>query len=122
MNTHKTVGQGHALVITDNFVEAADVSEALSAHGFAGVTHCRDAAIALDALTTRGLYPVVAIVSFREDDAEASQVLDRLQELGCKIVVVNGNPKLSRIRGLAFLQRPFSDDQLEAILDQLLGT
>lgn len=121
MTVQKQTDGASGIVVTRNFVEAEDIAEALRRSGFAEVLHCRDTAIALDAVAGRDNSLDAGFVSFDRTDERFGTLMHTLQKTGTRLVLLNGDPRVAVGFGAAFLRRPFSNQELDQCIEGVMA-
>ncbi|APX10901.1 hypothetical protein [Tateyamaria omphalii] len=109
-----------SVVITPNFVEAEDVSDALRRAGFDDVVHFRSIEHAATELAGDAPLPAFAILSFHGPDDAADALCARLHHAGCRQVLIDGDPARAPALHAAFLRRPYSNTQLDRCIADLM--
>ena len=108
------------VIVSDNMVEATDLTELLANIPGAETLHYRSLLLMSDSIDTMRQVPDVAFVSASRRTAGFRDAIARLHDAGTRLVLINGNPEVARETGAAFLQRPFSSRDVDAILRTLL--
>ena len=121
MTVRAIIDQAIGMVITPNFVEAEDISDALRRFGFENVIHCRSADQAVDLLSPDDTPPTIALMSFHEVDADAERLLAMLHAAGSLQVLINGDASYASDHNAVFLHRPYSDQELDRCIADVMA-
>ncbi len=111
------------LVVEDSAIIAMDVEEMLGAMGVSNITVAASCAAALDALDNAT--PQFALLDFKLGDGTSEPVATALSQRSIPFWFVTGyGDALERLSGSAasgVIQKPYSTDDLQKIVDQLGG-
>ncbi|WP_039682767.1 hypothetical protein [Tateyamaria sp. ANG-S1] len=122
MTSRNQSDHASAVVITSNFVEAEDITDALHRFGFDDVTHFRSVEHATTYFEDGVPMPAFALMSIQGSDDVADALCKRLRAAGCRQVLINGDPDRAVSMGASFLQRPYSNVELDrCIADVMRG-
>ncbi|MBV7409026.1 MULTISPECIES: hypothetical protein [Roseobacteraceae] len=113
MTARTTPDQTLGLVVTPNFVEAEDITDALQRFGFVEIVHCRSATEVASLLEQGHRLPSLALLSFHGEDKVADHVCKSLRDAGVGQILINGDAHRARNVDAVFLQRPYSDQDLD---------
>ena len=120
MKVQATNAQRMGLVITSNFVEAEDISDALRAYDVRDIVHRSTAADAFDLMSSDRPAPVIAVLSVRDFDDRVAELARWLQSAGSPQILINGDEKNAQAHSAVFLQRPFTDADLHRSLSDII--
>lgn len=105
-----------ALIVTSNAVEAADLSEALTAAGRGRVSHVKNTQAGVGLFEAGQFAPKIAVVSHHSEDTFFGPLLRLLTQAGSRIVLIDAPQDAGVPYSVGHLQRPFSGIDLSRLL------
>ncbi|SFC47834.1 hypothetical protein [Tropicimonas isoalkanivorans] len=117
MNRQLTGAVKSFVILTQHFIEAIDLTEALNAVGPAHVTHIPTVAELLALAKNPAFSPDGAFLagwSVGPENVERSAKI--LRERGTRLVLIDGEPEEAHRVGALHLMRPFGASELEPII------
>ncbi len=105
-----------AIIVSENFLEAEDLKEALEMRGLGPVLHLRNAELAFDYLSRARTAPKVVVICVDITTAAAIACMTRATDMGAVIVHVTNDHAPARTGVSQVLQRPFEKNAVQSVL------
>ncbi len=113
--------QVQILIVTENFVEAEDVADAVSDVARDEIMHLRHIDEVLPFLEDVAFSPNLAVLHIPKPSLEHKQLLKRLCARGAQLVLIDATPQLLVEVEAEGLARPFAGRDLSAVVLKLRG-
>lgn len=107
------------LIVSNNMIEADDLTEMLTSQGLGPVVHARGVDEAQDALAQASDSLQLLMFGLSLHVPEAQQFLKGLDTAGRSLLVIDGPVDYSDREGAGILQRPYSTDDVLSALSRL---
>jgi hypothetical protein len=120
MNRQLTGAVKSFVILTQHFIEAIDLTEALNAVGPAHVTHLPTVAELLALAKNPAFSPDGAFLACWSVSPEhIERCANILRERGTQLVLIDGEPEEAERVGALHLARPFGASELEPVISAL---
>ncbi|WP_439121351.1 hypothetical protein [Marivita sp.] len=117
--TELTTSAPKTLIISNNMVEADDLTEILTGQGLGPVVHVRGVADAHDALTQSGEHLRLMLFGLSMHRHDVADFPTKYDASTCPLILIDGPSELSDRAGAGVLLRPYSTDDVLAALARL---
>lgn len=107
------------LIVTDNFVEAVDLTEQMGNLGVGPVSIFRTAAELHEAIRAPGAIPWLVIFGIDTAAKGTADAWEAVTRLGCRVVGIDIETESPSLPNLGRLRRPFSSEDVEILLKRL---
>lgn len=107
------------LIVTDSFIEAADLTEALGPLDPNTVMHLREVHECCVFLEDPAFRPRLSVVSYKRSAGGVEQLVGVLSGRGSAIVLIDATPEEAKALGGEALSRPFTARVLTTLFDRL---
>jgi hypothetical protein len=108
--------QNIILLLTNNLLEAADLTEQIEQRGIGNVVILRSAADALHCFDQQGCAPTLIIFGLPCETEQSRDVLARARQNGCRILLIDGPICPSSSPGL---MRPYTSSDVDLAFRRL---
>lgn len=108
------------LILTNNLLEAADLTEEVEQRGLGNAIILRTAAEAVQYLSQRSAPPRLVIFGVDTRTDEATQALSQLEQTSSRVLFIDGHRETRSRPNSAGLLRPYTSEDVDAAL-RLLG-
>ncbi len=111
--------QVQTLIVTDNFIEAEDLADAISEVAREEIMHLRHIDEAVPFLEDVAFTPKLAVLHIPKPSAKHKKLLERLHARGVQLVLIDAAPQLLGEIEAEALSRPFTGADLSTVILKL---
>jgi hypothetical protein len=114
-----TAPSAEVLIVTDSFVEAVDLTEALNPLDPKTILHLRDVQACAPFLEDPAFCPRLGLISYKRSNAEVGPLARVLVDRGSAMVLIDASPEDAEALGGVALARPYSSATLTTLFESL---